>query len=132
MEDCRYFAVRNAKIATSWSSDNGETWSKVTLSNVPNNNSGTDAVTMSDGRHILIYNHFSTLPGTPKGPRTPSLRSHIRRWNQLETYSDIRRQPYQPIFLSKHYSGKDGKLHAHLYLASPTIKYTEIDLSKFK
>ncbi|MBS5166976.1 exo-alpha-sialidase, partial [Corynebacterium sp.] len=35
--------TRNAQIATSWSSDNGETWSKVTLLDVPNNNSGTDA-----------------------------------------------------------------------------------------
>ena len=112
--------TRNAKIATSWSSDNGETWSKVTLSNVPNNNSGTDAVTMSDGRHILIYNHFSTLPGTPKGPRTPLCIAISEEWNQLETYSHIRRQPYQPIFLSKHYSGKRWKVTCNLYLASPT------------
>ena len=63
--------TRNARIATAWSNDNGDTWSKVTLLDVPNNNSGTDAVTLQDGRHVLIYNNFSTLPGTPKGPRTP-------------------------------------------------------------
>ena len=40
--------TRNARIATAWSNDNGDTWSKVTLLDVPNNNSGTDAVTLQD------------------------------------------------------------------------------------
>ena len=91
--------TRNARIATAWSNDNGDTWSKVTLLDVPNNNSGTDAVTLQDGRHVLIYNNFSTLPGTPKGP-------HFRRWYKLATCAYIGRQPYQSIFLSKYYSGK--------------------------
>lgn len=63
--------TRNSYLATSWSEDNGTTWSPLTLSSVPNNNSGTDAVTMADSRHALVYNDFATLPGTPKGPRTP-------------------------------------------------------------
>ena len=63
--------TRNGKLATTWSSDNGDSWSQVTLSDVINNQSGTDAVTLKAGRHDLIYNNCETLPGTPKGPRTP-------------------------------------------------------------
>jgi predicted neuraminidase len=45
-------------IATSFSEDEGETWSKMTGIDLPNNNSGIEAVTLADGRHLLIYNHL--------------------------------------------------------------------------
>lgn len=45
------------KIAQSWSNDGGLTWSPVTDTNLPNNNSAIDAVTLKDGRHLLVYNH---------------------------------------------------------------------------
>lgn len=47
-----------SKILTSWSEDNGRTWSKPEPSGLPNNNSGIDAVNLRDGRFILIYNHL--------------------------------------------------------------------------
>ena len=40
----------------SWSTDNGESWSKVTKTNLPNPNSGTDAVTLKNNDHLLVYN----------------------------------------------------------------------------
>lgn len=46
------------------SDDGGKTWGAMTLTDLPNPNSGTDAVTLRDGRHLLVYNH------TPKG-RSP-------------------------------------------------------------
>lgn len=48
---------RQNVIAQSWSEDGGKTWSKVTGTTLPNPNSGTDAVTLQDGRQLLVYNH---------------------------------------------------------------------------
>jgi predicted neuraminidase len=56
--------TRQAKIFEVASSDAGKTWGAMALTALPNPNSGTDAVTLRDGRHLVIYNH------TAKG-RTP-------------------------------------------------------------
>jgi predicted neuraminidase len=47
----------DAKIAQTWSDDGGLTWSPVTDTTLPNNSSAIDAVTLDDGRHLLVYNH---------------------------------------------------------------------------
>lgn len=56
--------TRQGRIFDVWSSDGGLNWGPMTLSELPNPNSGTDAVTLRDGRHLLVYNH------TPSG-RSP-------------------------------------------------------------
>ena len=40
----------------SWSEDKGMTWGQVTAINLPNPSAGTDAVTLQDGRHLLVFN----------------------------------------------------------------------------
>jgi predicted neuraminidase/lysophospholipase L1-like esterase len=47
----------NAKMPTCWSYDAGLTWSSIEEGPLPNNNSAIDAVTLDDGRHLLVYNH---------------------------------------------------------------------------
>ena len=123
--------TRNGYLATSWSSDNGDTWSTVTLSNVPSNNSGTDAVTLQDGRHVLIYNDFRTLPGTPKGPRTPlnvAVSNDGVSWKNVLTLEDspISQYSYPSII-----QGKDGTLHAVYTWRRQRVKYAKIDPLKF-
>jgi predicted neuraminidase len=44
-------------VAQSWSDDAGRTWSPLRPAALPNNNSGLDAVTLADGRQLLVYNH---------------------------------------------------------------------------
>lgn len=53
------------------SNDGGKTWGEMTLGTLPNNNSGTDAVTLADGTHLIVYNHISGTPGKWGGKRTP-------------------------------------------------------------
>ena len=48
------------KILTAWSSDNGRNWSPLEPTQLPNPNSGIDAVTLRDGRHLVIYNHLAS------------------------------------------------------------------------
>ncbi len=54
---------RESVITTAFSEDNGKTWGKMTATSLPNPNSGTDAVTLADGRHLLIYNHTTREEG---------------------------------------------------------------------
>ncbi|MDB5278312.1 MAG: sialidase [Ferruginibacter sp.] len=44
------------KIVQSWSNNNGQTWSKFSLTQLPNPNSGIDAVTLKGGVQMLVYN----------------------------------------------------------------------------
>ncbi len=53
-----------AKVVVADSMDNGVTWSKTHFLDVPNNNSGLDAVALKDGRVVMIFND------TPRG-RSP-------------------------------------------------------------
>jgi len=49
--------TKSARLFETWSDDGGETWGGLKLTSLPNCNSGTDAVTLQDGRHVLVYNH---------------------------------------------------------------------------
>ena len=49
--------TRQKRVYQVTSEDNGRTWGAMSLTALPNPNSGTDAVTLKDGSHLLVYNH---------------------------------------------------------------------------
>ncbi len=61
--------TKNGFLATTYSADNGKSWTPIVATDIPNNNSGVDAVTMADGRHALVYNDLVTPDGGDMGPR---------------------------------------------------------------
>ncbi|MDR3651838.1 MAG: family 78 glycoside hydrolase catalytic domain [Paludibacter sp.] len=120
--------TRNGRLATSWSSDKGETWTPLVLTNLPNNNSGTDAVTLQDGRQLLVYNAVATKPGEKKGPRTPlniAVSNDGINWKMVLTLEDspISQYSYPSII-----QGKDGRIHVVYTWRREKIKYMEIKL----
>lgn len=124
--------TRNGKLAEAWSSDNGDSWSKLRLTEVVNNNSGTDAVTLKDGRQLLVYNDFGALPGTRKGVRTPlsvALSDDGLAWHSAVVLED---SPVSQYSYPSVIQGKDGKVHIVYTWRRQRIKYVEIDLDKLK
>ena len=129
------------RIDTCWSYDGGRTWGKTAFLDVPNNQSGIDAVTLERPvdvkvggttlkgmRHVLIYNDFGTLPGTGKGPRTPlslAVSADGIRWHHLLTLEDspISQYSYPAII-----QGRDGYLHAVYTWRRQRIAYKRIVL----
>lgn len=81
--------TRQGVIAMTWSSDNGVTWSPLVATDLPNPNSGIDAVTLRDGRQLMVYNHSAHYPDRPgKGPRWPlnvALSDDGVRWRNVLT-----------------------------------------------
>lgn len=119
---------RNRRIATCWSNDNGDTWSKVTLLDIENNNSGIDAVTLRDGRHVMVYNNFEPLPGMSKGVRTPlsiATSDDGIHWTHKVTLEDspISQYSYPSII-----EGRDGSQHIVYTWRRQRIKYVHVDV----
>jgi alpha-L-rhamnosidase len=125
---------KNTTLNQSWSSDNGITWSPMTASNLPNNNSGTDAVTLQDGRQLLVYNH--AMPNASwvngKGPRTPlnvAISEDGINWNAAVILEDspVSQYSYPSVIQTK-----DGLVHIVYTWRRERIKHVILDPKKLQ
>ncbi len=64
------FRSKQSRIAASRSADAGRTWGPIFGTALPNPDAGVDAVTLADGRHLLIYNHKVRINGAWAGSRS--------------------------------------------------------------
>ncbi|MBQ1496805.1 MAG: exo-alpha-sialidase [Sphingomonas sp.] len=71
--------TREGVLAATQSADNGRSWGKLFAVDLPNPNSGTDAVTLQDGRQLIVYNHAAQRPETPGSGRRYPLNIAISR-----------------------------------------------------
>jgi predicted neuraminidase len=109
-------------IAQSWSEDGGKTWSEMTPLSLPNPNSGIDAVTLKDGRQLLVFNN------TPKG-RTPlnvALSSDGNQWKVVLTLEDQPGEYSYPAVIQT----ADGKVHTTYTYRRQSIKHVVLDPRK--
>ena len=124
--------TKQGTVGMAWSYDGGLKWTDMAATELPNPNSGTDAVTLKDGRHLIIYNHSGHMPErSGKGVRYPlSLAvSHDGIiWKRLQ---DIETEPlpdgyaYPAIIQSS-----DGLVHITYTYGRKQIKHVVVDPSR--
>ena len=123
---------KNRVILTTSSTDNGKTWSPLAATTLPNNNSGIDAVTLADGRELLVYNHVLPPPGQSKGDRSPlnvSVSKDGKSWyGAVVLENDTLGQYSYPAVIQS----ADGMVHIVYTWRRKKIKYVEIDPSKLE
>jgi predicted neuraminidase len=115
--------TQQKRISTATSTDNGLTWSKMTLTDLPNPNSGIDAVTLKDGRSLLVYNH--TERG--RSPLNVAVSSDGVSWKQVVTLEDQPGEYSYPAVIQ----GVDGRVHVTYTWKRRTVKYVELDPTQF-
>ncbi len=101
------------------SSDVGQTWGPLTLTSLPNPNAGTDAVTLADGRHLIVYNH------TPKGrsPLNVAVSADGRDWQAALV---LEREPGEYSYPAVIQSG-DGLVHITYTWKRQRVRHVVVD-----
>ncbi len=117
-------------IASSFSSDEGETWSKLQAIDLPNPNSGIDAVTLSDGRHLLVYNHLDSGPSGwgKRGRLDLAISSDGLKWKPIGVIEQEEGKEFSyPAMIQT----KDGLVHLTYTWKRKRIKHVILDPSSF-
>ncbi len=122
---------RENVITTSWSSDQGRSWSRMAATSLPNPNSGTDAVTLADGRQLLVYNPTKLTPGQWGGPRSPlrvAVSADGETWRDVvELENDESRHGYSyPAVIQT----RDGLVHVTYTWRREKIRHVVLDPRK--
>ena len=105
------------------SPDGGRTWGEMTLTDLPNPNSGTDAVTLADGRHLLIYNHSEAA----RSPLNIAVSADGHTWAPAVTLETEPGEFSYPAIIQ----AADGTVHVTYTWKRKKIAYAVIDPTKF-
>jgi predicted neuraminidase len=115
--------TRQGKVFSTSSDDGGKTWSALSLiDDLPNPNAGIDAVTLADGRHLIVYNPV------PRG-RTPlavAISRDGRAWTKVLTLEDQPGEYSYPAVIQT----SDGRVHVTYTWKRERVKHVVIDPAK--
>ena len=116
---------RQNVITHSWSYDSGLTWSNMTATILPNPDSGIDALTLADGRHILAYNHTTSKSGFPEGRNMLNIAVSENgiNWKPVMTLERQEGEYSYPAIIQS----SDGLLHVTYTYQRRSIKHLVID-----
>ncbi len=121
----------NNKLFEIWSPDGGQNWGPMSLADLPNPDSGTDAVTLRDGRQLLVYNHNVRTGSHNKGrsPLNVAVSADGITWSAALVLEDAPDAPngfaYPAVIQTR-----DGLVHITYTWERKRIKHVVLDPAK--
>lgn len=125
LENGSLMAIGRSKqklIWQAWSADQGKSWSNMRLLDLPNPNSGIDAVTTRKGKHVLVYNH--TIKG--RSPLNVAVSDNGMNWNAAAVLENSPGEYSYPAVIQT----ADGKIHITYTWKRTDIAHVVLDLAK--
>jgi len=116
--------TRQKHVFEIWSDDGGKSWGSMTLTALPNPNAGTDAVSLRDGRQLLVYNH------TPIG-RTPLNVAVSRDGKTWDTALVLETAPGEYSYPAV-IQASDGLVHITYTWKRQRIRHVVVDPAKLR
>jgi predicted neuraminidase len=114
--------TRQGAIASCWSADSHH-WSVLTATTLPNPDSGIDAVTLTDGTHVLVYNHAQSA----RSPLNVAVSTDGDHWQALCVLEDEPGEFSYPAIIA----GSDGRLHLTWTWNRRRIRYACLEVDEF-
>src|SRR3569833_3887214 len=94
----------------------------MTATNLPTPNSGTDAVTLKDGRHLIVYNH--TTKG--RSPLNAAISTDGKEWKMAHVLEDEPGEYSYPAVIQT----SDGRVHITYTWKRERIKHVVLAPAK--
>ena len=116
--------TREKCVFQTWSRDGGRTWSPVVSTEVPNPSAGTDAVTLKDGRHLLVYNPVTR----GRSPLSIAVSQDGKSWQPSLVLENEPGEYSYPAVIQ----GRDGTVHVTYTWKREKIRYVRIGLAEIK
>jgi predicted neuraminidase len=115
--------TQQSKVFSTSSDDGGRTWSALSLiEDLPNPNAGVDAVTLADGRHLIVYN--PTTRG--RTPLSVALSREGRAWTKaLDLETEPGEYSYPAVIQTS-----DGRVHVTYTWKRQRVKHVVLDPAK--
>lgn len=112
-----------------WSEDSGKTWGEMSQLGLPNPSSGTDAVTLADGRHLLVYNHSAEK--SIRSPLNVAISNDGKAWQAAAVLED-NPQAKDGFAYPAVIQTSDGLVHVTYTWKRERIKHVVLDPSRFQ
>jgi predicted neuraminidase len=116
-------------VSESWSFDGGETWSLMKATGLPNPSAGTDAVSLKDGRQLLVYNHSDSGKNSPgREILNVAISSDGESWKPVMTLENQKGEYSYPAVIQT----SDGLVHITYTYNRRSVKHVVIDPLKIE